>query len=92
MVTLTSFKSWTFFLIVIMAGEVGGSVTVDSVVSSTLTVNMSTTQLTITMLPDYDLGCDYIDTSYTIVGSIICFMCFMFGVLYTFFGELSFLF
>ena len=35
-----------------------------------------------------DLHCDYIDTNYSIVASIICFMCFMFGVLYTFFGKL----
>ncbi|KAK7110387.1 transmembrane protein 198-like [Littorina saxatilis] len=52
-----------------------------TMVSQPVTVNMSTSQP-----EDGGLRCDYINTDYNIVASIICFMCFMFGVLYTFFG------
>ncbi|KAL8580810.1 hypothetical protein ACOMHN_017314 [Nucella lapillus] len=32
------------------------------------------------------LQCDYVDTDYSVVAAILSCMCFMFGVLYTFFG------
>lgn len=47
---------------------------------------MSTEPLTTAGPGDGGLYCDYIDTNYSIVAAILSVMCFMFGVLYTFFG------
>nr|KAG5695222.1 hypothetical protein BaRGS_008050 [Batillaria attramentaria] len=49
-------------------------------------VNGSSEPMTTAAPDDGDLQCDYINTSYSIVAAILSVMCFMFGVLYTFFG------
>lgn len=52
-------------------------------VTSPIEVNVSYQPLT---TPENELRCDYINTNYGIVAAILSVMCFMFGVLYTFFG------
>ena len=68
-----------------------GGVTTDmpytDVASVPVTVNLTTHMMTTLMPEGSGLRCDYIDTDYSIVAAILCFMCFMFGVLYTFFGT-----
>ena len=60
--------------------------TYGNMASTPVTLNL-TTQMTTLLPQDGGLRCDYINTDYNIVAAILCFMCFMFGVLYTFFGR-----
>jgi len=39
------------------------------------------------IIPDNNDLCEHIDTKYSIAISIICAMCFIFGIIYTFFGK-----
>lgn len=45
-----------------------------------------TTQMTTDLL-DTNLKCDFINTKYSVLAAILSVMCFMFGILYTFFGK-----
>ncbi|XP_076464920.1 transmembrane protein 198-like isoform X2 [Babylonia areolata] len=62
---------------VLVTGENSGTVT---------SMNLTTTPWTTPQPHGEGLRCDYVDTDYSVVPAILSCMCFMFGVLYTFFG------
>lgn len=71
-----------------MSDEAGNSLASDADWTSMSVLANITTKQTIDTLPPniQGLQCDFINTDYNIAAAVVCFMCFMFGVLYTFFG------